>query len=427
MRIRHSFALLLTVLSAALLLSCNASTDTVSPPPATAIVEATPAALAVPAAATPLAEPTNTPTLLPEPTQKPAPTASPTSSPTVPFSPLPSPAPTWTPTPTPSVDQLRAEVEQYAPDSVLDVLAENTMASPQEMLSALSAVVQEPVPDADLTFVAVAPLPGSQESGAPAVLVSWRWNCPDCPFGQQMLVAWPYAEQGIWSYQMLTLGIWTGSIDGDGVRAVRSDDQDYIAVISNSCSASTQGSCEGLRLYRLTDGAWRQVWPTQQPSDWNYSLAQAEFSGDGIDTVMVRNSDWQLDDPRSKLFVQNHGSLHRWFDEVWQREGDRYALVERQVEPSPYNTLVEFIYALQTNGDAAQWVVSPDIIGKAEQLGLPTIEYFMAGCQQPLCEQQGPLDLQHASQPVTVTFVQQNGQYLIDELQTGPQQATPSQ
>ena len=170
------------------------------------------------------------------------------------------------------------------------------------------------------------PLPGSHESGAPAVLVSWRWNCPDCPFGQQMLVAWPDAEQGSWSYQMLTLGIWTGHIDDDGVRAVHSDDQDYIAVISNPCAASTQGYCQGLSLYRLTDGAWRRVWPAQQPSDWNYSLAQAEFSGDGIDTVTVRNSDWQHDDPKSKLFAQNHGSLHRWFRETWQREGDRYTL-----------------------------------------------------------------------------------------------------
>ncbi|MCB0236062.1 MAG: hypothetical protein KDG58_17895, partial [Anaerolineae bacterium] len=119
------------------------------------------------------------------------------------------------------MDELRTEVEQYAPDSVLDVLAQNATASPQEMLSALSSVVQEPVPDAELTYVAVTPLPGSLESGAPAVLVSWRWNCPDCPFGQQMLVAWPDAEQGTWSYQMLTRGIWTGSIDDDGVRAVR--------------------------------------------------------------------------------------------------------------------------------------------------------------------------------------------------------------
>ena len=423
MRLHGWFLLVGTGLLAGLLVSCAGTPAArVLPPAETAsltIAQTEPASVAA------QTEAVHTTTPRPEPTQ-PA-TASPIPSPTEPFSPLPPPIATWTPAPTPSVDELRTEVEQYAPDSVLDVLAQNATASPQEMLSALSAVVQEPVPDADLTFVAVASLPGSLESGAPAVLVSWRWNCPDCPFGQQMLVAWPDAEQGTWSYQMLTRGIWTGSIDDDGVRAVRSDDQDYIAVISNPCAASTQGNCEGLSLYRLADGAWRQVWPTQQPSDWNYSLAQAEFAGDGIDTVTVRNSDWQLDDSKSKLFAQNHGSLHRWFDEVWQREGDRYTLAERQVEPSPYNTLVEFIYALQANDDATPWVVSPETIAKADQLGLRTIDYFTVGCPQPSCEQQGPLDLSHTSQPARVTFVQLDGQYLIDDLLIGSQQATPSQ
>lgn len=420
MQVHSRFSLAGAVLLAVLLVSCAGSVETPALTDLPQVETTSPGVTAtesVVVAAQPTATSAATPQ--PEPTQPAA--ASPVSSSTVPFSPLPTPTPTWTPIPTPSVDELRAEVLEFAPDSVVHVLAQNATASPQEMISALAEIVQEPLPDEELTYVAVAPLPGSLESGAPAVLVSWRWNCSDCPFGQQMLVAWPDAERGNWSYQMLTLGIWTGSIDDDGVRAVGEDDQNYIAVISELCSASTQGSCKGLSLYRLTDGAWRRVWPDQQPSGWNYSLAQAEFSGDGIDTVTVRSSDWQHDDPKSKLFAQNHGSLHRWFNEIWQREGDRYTLVERQVEPNPYNTLVEFIYALQTDGDAGGWVVSPETVAKGELLGLDTIDYFMAACQQPLCEQQGPLDLSHASQHVTVTFVQQNGQFLIDDLQTGQQ------
>lgn len=120
----------------------------------------------------------------------------------------------------------------------------------------------------------------------------------------------------------------------------------------------------------------------------------------------------------SQLFSQNHGGLHRWFDETWQRQGESYVLVDRQVEASPYNTLVEFFHALKTGGDTASWVASQQVLDSVQQMGLAKMEQLSAFCdtwEMPDCETMGPLYVFAAGdRRFFFDFLEQNGQFLIE-------------
>ena len=152
----------------------------------------------------------------------------------------------------------------------------------------------------------------------------------------------------------------------------------------------------------------------------NLSLAQASFVGDGIDAVAGRNSDFALPDAKSRLILNNHGGLHRWFHETWQRRGGSYVQVKKWVEPSPYNTLVEFLYALRNGADAARWAASSEVVAEAERLGVAAMEYLFAGClewEMPGCEQAGPLDgTVRGNQRVRFEFSQQGDEFLITDI-----------
>lgn len=116
----------------------------------------------------------------------------------------------------------------------------------------------------------------------------------------------------------------------------------------------------------------------------------------------------------------NGGGLHRWFNETWQRRGGSYVQVEKRVEPSPYNTLVEFLYALRTGADAVRRAVSPEVVAEVERLGLAAMEYLFAGClewEMPRCEEAGPIDVTvRGDQRIRFEFSQQGDEFLITDI-----------
>lgn len=324
------------------------------------------------------------------------------------LSPLPSPTPTST------LRELQEADDWPLPTALQQSFTAHASASLPEMQAALHELFETDPPDDGIQMLAVLEVEGSSAAGIPALSLFWREDCADCSPLSFHALAWLDPQVQVWRYQTLfghsPVGVSAMRVTGD-------EDSLYLAVIVNPCAWSTMGYCEIARLYRYSPGWWEWVWYGE---DWNHSLAQASFVGDGIDALAVRNSDFALPDAKSRLILNNHGGLHRWFHETWQRRGGSYVQVKKWVEPSPYNTLVEFLYALRNGADAARWAASSEVVAEAERLGVAAMEYLFAGClewEMPGCEQAGPLDVTvRGNQRVRFEFSQQGDEFLITDI-----------
>ena len=322
------------------------------------------------------------------------------------LSPLPSP------TPTPTLRQFQEAYEKPLPAAFQHFFAAHAGASLPEMQAALHQLIETDPPDDGIQLLAVHEVENSSSIGIPALSLFWQEDCASCPMVRVHALAWLDPQQGAWRYQTF---FGYAPVDVSAIRATADKDGVFLAVIANPCAMSTMGYCEIAHLYRYSPGWWEWVW---YDDAWNPSLAQASFVGDDIDTLAVRNSDFDLPDAKSRIILNNHGGLHRWFNETWQRHGEGYVLVDRQVETSPYNTLVEFFHALKTGGDTASWVASQQVLDSVQQMGLAKLELLSAFCntwEMPDCETMGPLYVSAAGdRRFFFDFLEQNGQFLIE-------------
>ena len=319
------------------------------------------------------------------------------------------------PTPTATLAAMEfetAQINTYVPPALRQFFVTHAAADAAELKRwADQFAADDPAGDY-ITKLEASVVPGSEQAGLPVLLFTWRGDDQQnsMPYS---LIAWRDPGGDAWRIQVITVGF---HVAEDGLRAQADGGQVYLGLISNSCSMSSIGSCYDLSLMRYSAGWWQSA----ITEGWNSSLAQAHFVGEGLDTVAVRNSDWDLTDDKSRIFRPNHGGLHRWFNEIWQRQGDRYVRTSQQVEPSPYNTLLEFLYALRSGGDAAAWVASPDVLAQAAQFGLPQHAGGDTSCpiwQTPECEKIGPLGFGLEERRLCVDFVRrEDGEVLIRQI-----------
>ena len=424
MRIRHSFALLLTVLSAALLLSCNASPDV--SPTTTPTVEVTPTATASPALVA-LASSTNTATPLPEPTRTPTPAARPTSSLTEPFSPLPSPTATWTPTPTPSAADLQQTLEEIAPLTLLAFFAETSATSLAELDQTLQPVIarfnaDRPQPNGPCS-VRVASVEESDESGVPAVVVLWGLmdeNYQTCR--QHGMLPWLDPDTSSWQVQLLP---WIQYISYyQGGRLARQDQTTEMLMVNEQCHSESGKDCDYyFSLYRLEEGYWQTIWTSPANRNRVQDNDRLHFTGEGINTVEIETTSLGWGDPKSTILVDPLSNGIRVFVDTWQRDEDFYVLTGQRTRPSAYNTLVEFLYALNNDGDPVAWVARAELVDTARELllqYLPPQNMLEPNFTDPLWVDTGPLILGFHDQRITFTFVQRDAQYLVDTIQIEP-------
>ena len=188
------------------------------------------------------------------------------------------------------------------------------------------------------------------------------------------LVAW--YENGSWWVQslnrMLTLDArlrpQESSRNGDPRSTARLvvGDKTRLGVI-HSENAMGSGAHEGYLLLELIDGRWVAAWDSNRTAIRELSHTRIEFEGPGVDTIHVRGGSWYMKDAKARIFPESNAGPHRWFEQTWVREGDEYIMQSGRVIPSPYNTLVEFVYALGTGDDqtAASLVTDVSLLDRA--------------------------------------------------------------
>ena len=253
---------------------------------------------------------------------------------------------------------------------------------------------------------------------------------PWCSFDE--FIAWQ--SGGEWQLQYMNplfragsdyrIGAWMPSGVQTPARQVPAPDGVRLGIITTaaSCGSAPQAS---FLLLALDGDSWRILWDAQDSQIAELAHTEVKFLGERIESIAVRGSSWHLQDPQRRIFLEANPGPHRYFDETWTLKGDEYVLAEKRVQPSVYNTLVEFIYRLSAGDEtgAASLLTDPTLLEKAKTLGL---------VQKPLGQEWsisldrdteccGPIRiLEGLPQRVAVWFVQQGEDWLISDIRPEP-------
>lgn len=302
-----------------------------------------------------------------------------------------------------------------APAALAAIVTSQTTTTPTALITALTALTGSSRPLFDVQAIAVE---DSQAVGIPMVIGTWGESWV---FRLGGFFAWRRAD-GQWSLQSFCLG----DEKLVAARMASAKATAELAIIWNPCDNNSMGRCHQVRRYHYDRQGWQEQWRAIPGKDgWPYSHAEAHFVDTGIDTIRIKSSSWapQADpqypqDAKSQIFAEANPNPHRWFTDTWQYQGDHYAFVQREVQPSAYNTWVEFIYALKNGGDATVWVTKPQVVAQAQQAGVATLPERSLFC---LDDWQtgyitGPIKIGSCDAAITVFFVEVAGQYLIDRI-----------
>lgn len=357
------------------------------------------------------------------------------------YSPLPTPTATWTPTPTPTYDEWRQVLIETAPEGLLTFFAERTTSSLAEMQGELQPLLNSMVAEPDVLGRTcgprLEPVPGSEAAGVPAIIFTCSamdaYNNPISWYDTKGLLAWRDPASASWFVQLLPVIGYLSSFRE--ARLVQLDGGAELALFTEQCRTESGKQCQiVLRLYRLEGVFWREIWADPIASQQIQWEATWHMEGDGIETIKVESTSSWSDDPKSSIFQESRYGAHRSFSDIWQRQGDKYIRTERKTHPSAFNTLVEFFYALQTDGDAAAWVTRPELLELAAQLELaslhetPPADWSLDYPTYPdPFPEAGPISLtfdpfrqQSPLSRIIFHFVSYNGEYLIDAIEIIP-------
>lgn len=131
------------------------------------------------------------------------------------------------------------------------------------------------------------------------------------------------------------------------------------------------GNTPWLEVWRQGVSGWRRLW-SPPPEQWRNSLGTVMLPPEGLAEFVVQSSGFQAADSRSGIIRETKLGPSRQFADRWQRSGDSYVLAEQRTLPSPYASLVEFLYHLE-RGDreaAGAYVTDPALIDAAVKAGL---------------------------------------------------------
>jgi len=183
------------------------------------------------------------------------------------------------------------------------------------------------------------------------------------------------------------------------------------------------GSAPGASFLLLAfdENSWRILWDAQDTEIAGLAHTQVQFIGEGTESILVMGDSWELPEPKSRIFHESNPGPHRHFQQTWTLEGDEYVLGDEHVQPSAYNTLVEFIYRLSTGDEssAEALLVDPALLDTAKALGLvqnPLGQGWLTNLDRNT-ECCGPIHiLEGLPQRLVVSFAQQGEDWLISDI-----------
>ncbi len=148
-------------------------------------------------------------------------------------------------------------------------------------------------------------------------------------------------------------------------------------------------------LVRREEEGWRKVWPSDSEpwrDLWITADGDVSFAAGDLSLLQMEGSSWGL--LEEEPFFECHACAHRFFDVLWERQGDKYVpqvtlpldapFYDRLWEitqPNPYASLFEFLRRLRAGDEtgALQLSSDPSVVEKAKALGLddPAVTYMV--------------------------------------------------
>lgn len=185
--------------------------------------------------------------------------------------------------------------------------------------------------------------------------------------------------------------------------------------------SASGGCCPGSAfvLLRLEGDQWRTLWDAADHlPDWRGENGQIGFPRGDLSEVIVRG-----DSRFTGVFASGRPG-HYFSVDTWMREGDGYVRQSAVTVPTPYATLVDFVAALRANDQegALRLVTDKDLVERAREIGLPGPADMPLGVicdNESACGKTEPLAFNFGLS-VAVSFVEQNGQWLISDITKTP-------
>jgi hypothetical protein len=208
---------------------------------------------------------------------------------------------------------------------------------------------------------------------------------------------------------------------GPSARQAIVDGVDSVGVIFSDIYGSAAE--ESYVLFSLDNETWSAKWTARVPEVIGLAHTHVDFQGKSIDTLRVFGDSWQRGDTKSDMFFESNPGPHRYFEQMWMRQGYKYVMLAESATPSAYNTLVEFVYALSTDdvATADSLVNDPSLIEVAKGLGLvqdPPGQRWTAWCPSPGEDNEPPCKIVLPdSSGARVEMVSAGGDWLISGIQ----------
>lgn len=326
---------------------------------------------------------------IPSPTPLPTTTMTPTHTPT----PVPTPTPTATPSPTPTVDvaTLTQEVKDLLAEAA-DFQAEYDFESAQEVaFQALALYLSLPeIEEMSEEEIADELFSLSQEVGVEMGVMGVDLLRAEATLYLVKFGLYPIAL--FWGQAGAPLD-WYPVAEGDAISDARMVG-DEMGVIFAHIGASTV-TPDFILLRREEDG-WRKAWPSD-PEPWRDLWITADgdvsFAAGDLSLLRMEGSSWGVfseEDP----FFECHACAHRFFEVLWERQGDKYVpqvtlppdapyydRLWEITQPNPYASLFEFLRRLRAGDEAGALQLDSDrsVVGEAKALGLddPAVTYMV--------------------------------------------------
>lgn len=191
---------------------------------------------------------------------------------------------------------------------------------------------------------------------------------------------------------------------GDAVNEARLV-EDEAGVIFAAIGASTV--TPDFLLLRWEEGGWGVVWPgppyepAQRSDLWVTADGEVSFAADDFSLIRTEGSSWGAAFMEEDPFFECHACPHRYFEVLWERQGDLYVpqvsppddapyydRLWEVTQPSPYATLFEFLRRLRAGDEdgAMELAVGPEVIEQAQDLGLDDTSRSFLGDFEPTPE-----------------------------------------